>query len=450
MCDKVSNSGGWRLGLYCLPRTFLADNFLSLFFFFAISLQAAYAAESIQIKEVWFHKTTCMKCHECGLRLNLKTYKVRLTVNRVGVAQDLSAHSFSPSSLSIGTPDLGFRPKRAFLCQVCSQSCANAGSSLCRAGARQSSFQDDSRGTYEKARPAHITLNILSNFSAPSHQVRLVNEQLRLERDKSDQSGVSGATHHATEVVSAAPAASSTSTFKVPALRPTSYAEPEFKPTATGGGDSNPRASRFAPGQGASTTPKCPNCGKPAYPAESIGVKEQQYHKACFKCKVCSTRLTLTTYKVRIRLRYRPALKVLLRLWLLLLLSLMLLLLSLTLSLASLFLPLNQVSDFGDNEIFCAKCVPKVAPTQAAATVELERAQRANEMTAEVGVCLPPATVPPLPGLPEFLAPFPLTMHRRAASTSRSVLEGLSSEIALLPAAVELLASVLRQGIKQP
>ena len=38
--------------------------------------QAAYAAESIQIKDVWFHKARCMKCGECGLKLNLTNYHV--------------------------------------------------------------------------------------------------------------------------------------------------------------------------------------------------------------------------------------------------------------------------------------------------------------------------------------------------------------------------------------
>ena len=35
-----------------------------------------------------------------------------------------------------------------------------------------------------------------------------------------------------------------------------------------------------------------------AYAAESIVAKENTYHKSCFKCFSCSTRLTLTTYKV--------------------------------------------------------------------------------------------------------------------------------------------------------
>lgn len=44
----------------------------------------------------------------------------------------------------------------------------------------------------------------------------------------------------------------------------------------------------------------------------------------------------------------------------------------------------TQVSDFGDNNVFCNKCVPKVAPLQANITVEMERASRAAQMTSEV------------------------------------------------------------------
>jgi len=44
----------------------------------------------------------------------------------------------------------------------------------------------------------------------------------------------------------------------------------------------------------------------------------------------------------------------------------------------------RQVSDFGQDEIFCAKCVPKQAPSQAAESLEGERAAKASKMTAEV------------------------------------------------------------------
>lgn len=50
------------------------------------------------------------------------------------------------------------------------------------------------------------------------------------------------------------------------------------------------------------------------------------------------------------------------------------------------FLPphTTQVSDFGDREVFCQKCVPKVAPLQANETVEMERATRAGMLNSEV------------------------------------------------------------------
>lgn len=44
----------------------------------------------------------------------------------------------------------------------------------------------------------------------------------------------------------------------------------------------------------------------------------------------------------------------------------------------------HQTSDFGQKELFCGKCVPKVAPTQAAESVEMDRAKAASKMTQEV------------------------------------------------------------------
>eukprot|EP00052_Salpingoeca_macrocollata_P026391 m.244993 g.244993 ORF g.244993 m.244993 type:complete len:117 (-) comp22566_c2_seq1:70-420(-) len=85
--------------------------------------------------------------------------------------------------------------------------------------------------------------------------------------------------------------------------------------------------------------PKCPTCGKTAYPAESISAKEKTYHKICFKCCECDLRLTLTTYKV---------------------------------------------SDFGQDGIFCHKCVPKIAPSQTADTVDVKRNQAQNALTKSV------------------------------------------------------------------
>lgn len=49
------------------------------------------------------------------------------------------------------------------------------------------------------------------------------------------------------------------------------------------------------------------------------------------------------------------------------------------------FSPLqHQTSDFGQDEIFCAKCVPKVAPTQSHESVEYDRAKAASKMTQDV------------------------------------------------------------------
>lgn len=109
-----------------------------------------------------------------------------------------------------------------------------------------------------------------------SLQVRLVNEQLRLERDRSDGASV----------------------------RSTGSA-------GNGNGDhlekpaanlerASPRLTRIAMGDAStSKTPKCNSCGKSAYAAESVIVQDVAYHKTCFKCFECKTRLTLTTYKVR-------------------------------------------------------------------------------------------------------------------------------------------------------
>jgi hypothetical protein len=42
-----------------------------------------------------------------------------------------------------------------------------------------------------------------------------------------------------------------------------------------------------------------------------------------------------------------------------------------------------QTSDFSQDELFCNKCAPRVAPTQAAESVEFERAREASRMTQE-------------------------------------------------------------------
>ena len=71
--------------------------------------QPAYAAESIQIKDAWFHKTTCMKCAECGIRLNLTNYKVASSVpsawaGRLGAVRRARARALPSPSLSAATP----------------------------------------------------------------------------------------------------------------------------------------------------------------------------------------------------------------------------------------------------------------------------------------------------------------------------------------------------------
>lgn len=90
---------------------------------------------------------------------------------------------------------------------------------------------------------------------------------------------------------------------------------------------------------------KCHRSGKTAYAAESIKIKinkvECVYLKSNFTCCECGLKLTLNTYKV---------------------------------------------SDFGDDEIFCQKCVPKQAPSQSAESVETDRTRKAALMTADVGM----------------------------------------------------------------
>lgn len=41
---------------------------------------------------------------------------------------------------------------------------------------------------------------------------------------------------------------------------------------------------------------KCCVCSKTVYPMEFVGAADKAFHKACFKCKTCGTRLTATTY----------------------------------------------------------------------------------------------------------------------------------------------------------
>jgi len=95
----------------------------------------------------------------------------------------------------------------------------------------------------------------------------------------------------------------------------------------------------------APVAPKCNRCDKSAYPAESVAVSinavQLTYHKACFKCSECQLTLTLKTYKV---------------------------------------------SDFGDEEVFCNKCVPKQAPSQNSESIETDRTRKAAALFRDVGI----------------------------------------------------------------
>mmetsp|Transcript_123921 Transcript_123921/g.174804 ORF Transcript_123921/g.174804 Transcript_123921/m.174804 type:complete len:216 (-) Transcript_123921:63-710(-) len=92
-------------------------------------------------------------------------------------------------------------------------------------------------------------------------------------------------------------------------------------------------------------TKKCPICEKSVYAAEEVKVvvnkEEMSYHKTCFKCIDCGLKLELNTYRV---------------------------------------------SDFGDPEVFCQKCVPKQAPSQTADTVETRRNMHATALFKDVGI----------------------------------------------------------------
>eukprot|EP00039_Didymoeca_costata_P019061 m.336082 g.336082 ORF g.336082 m.336082 type:complete len:148 (-) comp17750_c0_seq1:116-559(-) len=91
--------------------------------------------------------------------------------------------------------------------------------------------------------------------------------------------------------------------------------------------------------------PKCPRCGESVYSAEAVNLKiagtELAYHKKCFKCIDCGLRLTLSTFKV---------------------------------------------SDFGDEDVFCQKCVPKQAPSQSNESIEVDRTRKAAALFKDVGI----------------------------------------------------------------
>jgi len=91
--------------------------------------------------------------------------------------------------------------------------------------------------------------------------------------------------------------------------------------------------------------PKCHRSGKTAYPAESTKIKingvDCLFLNKNFTCCECGLKLTLATYKV---------------------------------------------SDFGDDEIFCAKCCPKQAPSQSAESIETDRTRKAAALSKDVGM----------------------------------------------------------------
>eukprot|EP00045_Choanoeca_perplexa_P002105 m.23021 g.23021 ORF g.23021 m.23021 type:complete len:504 (+) comp11323_c0_seq1:206-1717(+) len=228
--------------------------------------KSAYANESIQIGSVWFHKATCLKCSECSMRLTLSTFK---------------------------TSDFG---QDEIFCSKCVPKVAPT--------------QASESVEYSRAKEA----------SRMTAEVRMVNEQVRLESTPSPTSKAKGFSVSA-PVKPSGKKSPVTGAFNTSAIA---------KPKATRGG-----LHELA----MSGTPRCPVCTKLAYPAESIKVHEHSYHKMCFKCAVCALRLTLTTFKT---------------------------------------------SDFGDEDIFCAKCVPKVAPTQSNDTAEYARLKAAGKMTTDV------------------------------------------------------------------
>ncbi len=125
------------------------------------------------------------------------------------------------------------------------------------------------------------------------------------------------------------------------------------------------------------------------------------YHKACFKCIECAVRLTLTTVKVSLVVLVIPRqcdpdsfpLAVLsLECFCYIVSQHCVACLRSEYFLRSLFhycsliplLFLLQVSDFHGDSIYCNKCVPKQAPSQSEASMELERAGRASKLVQDV------------------------------------------------------------------
>jgi hypothetical protein len=192
--------------------------------------------------------------------------------------QSTKTFSFSPSF----PPDLGLWPERALLWKVCPKGCAHTGRRVCGNGQGQGGLQNDARGVYSVS----VKHDFLQRLSDPLDltwlprltglQVRLVNEQLRLERDRSD-----GASVRSTGSAGSGNGG-------------------HLEKPAVSLERASPRLTRLAMGESStSKTPKCNSCGKSAYAAESVNVQDVAYHKACFKCFECKARLTLTTYKVR-------------------------------------------------------------------------------------------------------------------------------------------------------
>jgi len=82
----------------------------------------------------------------------------------------------------------------------------------------------------------------------------------------------------------------------------------------------------------------CKACSKKVYPLEAVTAENAKYHKGCFKCATCTSRVTLTTYKSK------------------------------------------------GGEIYCVKCVPKEQHTSVADSVVMESARKGESLKKEVGI----------------------------------------------------------------
>mmetsp|Transcript_20233 Transcript_20233/g.56948 ORF Transcript_20233/g.56948 Transcript_20233/m.56948 type:complete len:175 (+) Transcript_20233:169-693(+) len=82
-------------------------------------------------------------------------------------------------------------------------------------------------------------------------------------------------------------------------------------------------------------TKKCSVCKKSVYPMERVRVNDKDWHKWCFKCSVCKTKLELRSMKDK------------------------------------------------DGEIYCNNCVPKLKASQAADRMDMTNAKEAGTIRKE-------------------------------------------------------------------